>query len=1284
MKEKLRKLWVSLATLFVVLPSATTVLATTVTPTTTSGEPVVKRDGCKRVIEKTEQVKWELPRQPIDLVILQDASGSFKETIGSINTALTKLTTPVSATDYDSEHPQLVFTENPATTDRVMIATYQGLDTVRKYTTSDYSDTPTTSDAGNYSFNKTGLISSQRGLKTFIDLRLNRDAASGGTPTVPAIDDVVTAYKEAKEAAGYNENRKTVFLLITDGVANGYRDKSGTEVFIDESDYRLERIAKSYGFDQKTLEGTWFTTDATKVSDLRLNEDYTVGTVTDGYSRVRAYFFHYAEGSQDFVKRSGELVTRGTKLKQELGENADVVIGFWEDLPSFKVAQQYGKGYEQDYKTAYNIETGETRSVRQTFQDSLKSMASDDITLATTGEKVSLYVNGQDDVDAFAENVLKAVTAAMVRENVEGQFTVTEGYTVDAVRINGKTVVSNPTNDKTEIRGSVVQKGNNVTISVPESVFNPGDNKFDYDLSRTTASENVSEDDEEDPAEDYVAKKEKIAVPQLTGEFTVGQYKTTKIGGKAPTSIEVEEIKYCYPSAKKSIADANPANDSQNIESKYSNPNDPAAGNVFDPSGSSKKASYGAVLDAADEEFTYTVDYNFNNSPYEWTDNAMLVDPLDHRLEYISATVQDLTNLGLTYTVDTMTQGANNQTVVYATIPKVPGSKTEDTGPYDGLVFGKARLIVKARLKEEYRKQGTSDYTTLLQLNRGYGVLNQASIMWNGKSTPDFSEHNAQTDEDGKVIKKSTIRRSNAVFVKPPVVTEVKKKVNNKEHHDLDAFAEEFTYTITTPWPGPVDSFKIEDKVVPELEIMKGSEEVTLGGEDFSELGVAATIDDSTNSISVVLDDATLIDDINSVVLDIDSENPQDIVLTFKAKIREGADLSKYTENGVIKVPNTADVILNGNDPVKSNKVTVTPPKPTEPEVAKKINGTLDNLTTFDNLPYTYNIVTTIPNDIASYKKFVISDTLDENLVIDGAVTIKDEAVASLFDIATSGQTVTAKVKEGKFADVAKLSTVELIIPAKVKEGYTGEAINNTAKVEFTNSKDEEKEKETEPVTVTPPSPTKKINDTLDHLDTDNEKEYTYNIKVALPTDIGEYKNFVITDVLDSKLSVFPGKQPSMKGDASNFFTVNVSGQTITASINNFEAANAFAGKEVELVIPAQINEDVSSPDIENRATIDFTNNSDQSGHKETKPVTVTPPPTEPTITKKIVDGKERVDAKTLDNETDYQYEIKVTLPSDIQKYTQFQIYDDVDERLTVQQGNLINQRILTRLRPLR
>ena len=101
------------------------------------GNTKITQNGCSRKIEKTEKISWRLPRKPVDLVILQDASGSFKNTIPNVQNALKTLTTFVKEEEYDENNPRLVKTDNPDTSDRVMMATFQGADGYNYYYNND-------------------------------------------------------------------------------------------------------------------------------------------------------------------------------------------------------------------------------------------------------------------------------------------------------------------------------------------------------------------------------------------------------------------------------------------------------------------------------------------------------------------------------------------------------------------------------------------------------------------------------------------------------------------------------------------------------------------------------------------------------------------------------------------------------------------------------------------------------------------------------------------------------------------------------------------------------------------------------------------------------------------------------------------------------------------------------------------------------------------------------------------------------------------------------------------
>ncbi|NQN94143.1 isopeptide-forming domain-containing fimbrial protein, partial [Streptococcus suis] len=160
--------------------------------------------------------------------------------------------------------------------------------------------------------------------------------------------------------------------------------------------------------------------------------------------------------------------------------------------------------------------------------------------------------------------------------------------------------------------------------------------------------------------------------------------------------------------------------------------------------------------------------------------------------------------------------------------------------------------------------------------------------------------------------------------------------------------------------------------------------------------------------------------------------------------------------------------------------VTVTPPGET-PTVEKKINRDLTEAVVLPESNYTYNITSTLPVDITSYKAYAIVDELDENLSIQGTPVVTGDA-AKFFDVTVTGNTVKATMKDFKQAKDLAGKQVELVITAQVKATSTAAKIDNTAKVTYQNKNHVDGEPDSEtpptpPVTVTTPPVTKKINE---------------------------------------------------------------------------------------------------------------------------------------------------------------------------------------------------------------
>ena len=1207
----------------------------------------IHQEGCDLVIKKTQETEWSVPRKPIDLVILQDTSGSFKNTIGGVKAALKTLTTPVKQTEYDPDNPRLVFTDTPETSDRVMVGSFQGLDgsiTYDKwYSEYDYnervwkqgyrSDTNFKKYESYYAYNpgykveSTDLIKDSNGIHKFID---NMET-EGGTPTVPALEEVLAKYKSAVQNSPekMKNERKTVFLLITDGVANGVRRPDG-KVVIEYSGYRQDQLIKAWGLDSS---------------------------------------YYGMEASQNILARAKELTEAGKKLKNELGSNSSVVVGFWEDVNSFKKYGQYGDAYLNGYAgTGVNM-NGDTRSVQEIFSSALRDVASPD--KVVNGKPATFYVNEQNDINAFADKVLTAVGNALVKENVKGKFKITDGYKVKSVSINGKQIVDNVTDKKTQIKGEVKQNGNDVEISVPDAAFNPGKNKFDYELSRTEEAPETDEEDEVAPDDNYTPGTVERQVGELVGHFSVGDYQTAEIGSKGVKTVKVNELKYCYPNVKKSIKDQDPSNDRGSLE-------DPIL---------TKRTAYAANLNTVHENFEYTVEYRMNNIPLNMKKNAMLVDPLNYRFDFLEAYVTDESgakrpDFNIRTTKGTDPQTGKENTIVVADIPKAPGTNTETVkeGEYGAHKFKKYTLHVKVKFKDEYPfETNQSNYIKILQENDGLGPLNQAFIKWNGDS-------NSPTDET------ASVRRSNNVFVVPPVETNIEKKVrgenqnvtDGKEHYDLPLREDKFIYDIKSGWPGLAKKYVIEDTLKDELEIIKDENNSTkydvnvlVNNKPVPALQKFVKVEGNKVKLELQEKDITRSLNIRINLANKGNLGPALIHIQIKAKIRDGANLDKYRDqNGVIKIPNISTVILNDN-PKDSNIVTVTPDEPT---ITKKINETLDHL----NIPswekqanaYNYNIKTALPSNIRDYGTYKVEDVLDQDLELqEGQQPFIKGSAADHFDVSydSGSRKITAKIKDGHFNQVEGKSVVELVIPAKIKDGATREKIPNKAKVIYNkaNATGEPKELETPPVTVTPPPTTpeitKKVND-KQHVDLQKlDEEFTYKVETTVPHNA---TNFEITDTIKDVLE-FVGDKGNVKAkvDGEDITDVKTEGKTLTVKLSE-DQVKTKGGKAVVIEFKAKLKNGVTQDELKNYISEDKTVKVPNTAEykinlgdrpelkKETPPVTVTPPPTTPEITKKVND-QEHVNLQKVDEE--FTYKVETTVPHNA---TKFEVTDTIKDVL--------------------
>lgn len=162
---------------------------------------------------------------------------------------------------------------------------------------------------------------------------------------------------------------------------------------------------------------------------------------------------------------------------------------------------------------------------------------------------------------------------------------------------------------------------------------------------------------------------------------------------------------------------------------------------------------------------------------------------------------------------------------------------------------------------------------------------------------------------------------------------------------------------------------------------------------------------------------------------------------------------------------------INEDGTITSGKVElVTVDNFKEPTIEKSINGDAKSLVINPDTDYNYDIKTLIPENIKDYKKYIVTDILDERLLIKGKPVVKidgKEVDASVVEVVVDGQKVTATIKDFSKVDGKEL---HLQITAQIKEGVEPDVkIPNTATIDFTNNEDVIKVgKPSEEVIVTP------------------------------------------------------------------------------------------------------------------------------------------------------------------------------------------------------------------------
>lgn len=830
---------------------------------------------CLREHEGELSFKWPAPKQKkVDFVIVQDASGSFEKTMPKVKAALSNIVDQL----------------NPVT-DRIMVTSYQ--------------------DYKGFKDSYGGLLRNSGSLvKTTLQARLtnnftlakngiNTITPKSATPTASGLQFALAEYEKAK---GQNDpDRETIFLLVTDGVANARKDG-----YI----YKLTNQVTDTG---------------------------------KGYESI--------EYGQDYVGALSEVTTEAQNIKKA---GYKLVTAFWEDKSILAAPDQYFDKYDKEVgpyarqelkKMATNPEWFVLANDIETFTKNLIET----VTKVTKKEKDKLVLNInkdllvtdvqgtgpkgvntkpliQDnqiiwDLDGQPEGTYKVTYKVKEKTPQSKEFNVADGYFIFFdQKIDIQAVKALPNENAAKCTTAVTKKVSDSDQKlVDEALLNSLHEEFTYDVNYNfgfdmeSKQEIAIQDDLEDILEILdtnllnekgeqvkvtpVIDKEKAIVtyklPKQNDSYAYlagGQYRLTiKAKIKIGTNIDVIKgylDKGGVPNTAKLIIDNNPLISNKVIVKPPIE--EPKLHKTV--SDDDEKNVEKATLSNVKEKFVWSVQYEFGSSPSGY-DSIVLQDDLEDIVDILDVKV--VNKKGEVVNIKPKIDAAKKQVMIE--VPKQEGSYAYLTGE----VY---TMQITSKIADGVNQSELARYIV-----KG-GIPNTAELVLNNKSV-----------------------KSNEVYVIPPKekpkVTKTVSTQNEKEVEKgtLQERNEEFTWNVAYQFGNDtanLEKVTLQDDLEDILDIL----DVKLMNEKGEVVKVTPNIDKQTKKVTIELEKK---DGSYAYLAGLK------YTMHIKSKIAEGTSvevLAKYIANG--GVPNIAELVFD-NTPIGSNKVVVIPPSIGKIEIEK-------------------------------------------------------------------------------------------------------------------------------------------------------------------------------------------------------------------------------------------------------------------------------------------------------------------------------------------------------------
>ncbi|CUB53491.1 Trypsin-resistant surface T6 protein precursor [Bacillus subtilis] len=820
---------------------------------------------CLREHEGQINFQWPLNKKKVDFVIVQDASGSFKGSIGSVKSALKKI--------VDQLDPQ---------NDRVMVTSYQDYKGFKGI----YGQLLNNSGPGVKTILQSGLTHNLGAAKQGID-RINPNS---GTPTASGLQFALKQYEREKGAD--DPNRETIFLLVTDGVANVQTD----------------------GYIHKL---------SNQVSDWS----------------GRAWSSEYA---QDYKGALGEVKEKGLNIKNK---GYKLVTAFWENKETLAAADQYYDKYDREvgpysrnilesmatkpewFVLSNNIEEFSKKLIETVTQvtkkekdkmilDIYKNLQVDDVKVSgpngmTTkpvinNNQITWDLEGQPEGNYTITYKVKETTPQLNEFNVAGGYFISydEKFEIPVVKAQGN---PNATNCSTDITKKVSDSDEKLVEAASLKAL---DEKFTYDVNFNFGydvaknQEIVLQDDLEDildivdvkvvnkkgetikvePKIDQTSKKVTIELPKKDGSYsyltdeTYTMHITSKI---AESASDGEIAKYIakdgIPNKAELLLDHKPKV-SNEVYVKPPTEKPKVNKTVSDQD---EKEVEKAVLQGKNEEFTWNVDYKFGNDTAK-LEKVVLQDDLEDILDILEVKLVNAQGktIEVTPNIDEKTKR------VMIELPKKDDS-------YAYLAGQTYTMYIKAKITDAASNEEIARYIA------NGGIPNKAELLF---------DNNPTVSNEAKVVP-------------PTEKPKVNKTVSDQDEKEVEKAIlqgkdEEFTWNVNYKFGN--DTAELEKVVLQDdLEDILDILEVKLVDAQGKTIEVTPNIDEKAKRVMIELPKK----DGSYAYL-----AGQTYTMYIKSKIASSAsteEITKYVEKGGI--PNKAKLLFD-NTPTTSNEAKVVPP----------------------------------------------------------------------------------------------------------------------------------------------------------------------------------------------------------------------------------------------------------------------------------------------------------------------------------------------------------------------